>query len=435
MVSASASVFETVGPKHLCCGCGACVLACPAGAVQLAETPAGLMAPREAARHRCVKCGRCMAVCPGHRFELPRQDDGFAPADDATLECHWGWALEDDTRRNGASGGAVTALLSNLLSRGWIDGALVTRWGPARPLRTESFVARTPEELRVSQRSRYCPTPLLLGLSADHEGVDRLAVVGLPCHLQAVELLVDIGLIPAQRLVLKVGLICQGVLSYSALRHLAGNVKRRPEDVRVFEYRDKRAHGWPGDVYMETADGTAYQLPRSRRMDIKEAYRPIRCRLCPYGLNPWADIVFGDGYGATPQRDGISVVLVRTEVGALTLAAASGALALEPVSTEVALKAQQPGERLARAAAFQAAYRSRHGPELRELLHDARPEARHGPRLPRGDLRRLRISEWMEDGPPTFARRAWVSLTLARNKGRHVASQLARLLATPAKRR
>ena len=51
-----------------CTGCGACVKACPKGAVRLAEIDGAVK--QETDRSLCVNCGACVAVCPADAREI-----------------------------------------------------------------------------------------------------------------------------------------------------------------------------------------------------------------------------------------------------------------------------------------------------------------------------------------------------------------------------
>lgn len=45
-----------------CCGCGACVVACPKGAISMVPNRYGFLYPK-IAEVTCVRCGKCLSVC------------------------------------------------------------------------------------------------------------------------------------------------------------------------------------------------------------------------------------------------------------------------------------------------------------------------------------------------------------------------------------
>jgi coenzyme F420-reducing hydrogenase beta subunit len=141
-------------------------------------------------RERCNRCGLCHEACPGHAVDF----DGLSAAffgdiseDMAVgryLGSYVGHALDESVRYDSSSGGIVSALLIHALEKGLIDGALVTRMRRDDPLASEPFLARTREEILAAARSKYCPVAGNTVLREVLDSEDRIAVVGLPCHIQ-----------------------------------------------------------------------------------------------------------------------------------------------------------------------------------------------------------------------------------------------------------
>ena len=68
-----------------CCGCGACVQACPVGCITFEADAEGFEYP-QMALEQCTDCGRCERVCPMlHPSEAlaPRSAQGVIHADTA----------------------------------------------------------------------------------------------------------------------------------------------------------------------------------------------------------------------------------------------------------------------------------------------------------------------------------------------------------------
>jgi len=352
------SVLDQVVAQHLCCGCGACVAACPEQALCMKRTPAGLVWAGAGAEGDCTGCGLCLQVCPSRGISSERLSGVEDPFVGKVLGSYSGWATDSSTCSNGTSGGVVTAILSKLLDSGEIEAALLSRWSEDDPLRAEAYVAHSSADLVRSQKSKYCMVPLMSGLKADGllaelEG-KKVAIVGLPCHVQALSnLQSELGVL---RDALVIGLFCDRVLSYHVVDELIAETGLGAAEVSAFEYRDKGQRGWPGDVLVKDAAAEGHYLDRSKRTGLKEYYTPIRCRLCFDKLNVLADIACGDGYGAPSRSEGISTLLVRTEAGQKALDLSADRLELQPIELQAVAKAQSTEGRKRNLAAHVAAY-------------------------------------------------------------------------------
>src|SRR4030043_382689 len=93
---------------------------------------------------------------------------------------------DEEIRRGSSSGGIVTQLLVYALEKGIIDGALVVRMKKDKPLEPEPFIARSREEIISASKSKYCPVAANVVLKAILSEKGRVAVVGLPCHINGI---------------------------------------------------------------------------------------------------------------------------------------------------------------------------------------------------------------------------------------------------------
>lgn len=334
--------------------------ACPSGALTMVETGAGYVWAGAAAGHDCVHCGLCLRVCPS-RGESAGSVPSLAGALPGPVRAgYWGRASEAQTCQDGSSGGVVTALLSSWFEAGEIEAALVARWSPTNPLRAEAYWAHSAAELKPSQKSKYCTIPLLscfaAGAAGEPSPQSRIAVVGLPCQIQALTKLREQLRLP--RIVATIGLFCDRVLSYHVVDELLDEAGVQPTAVEEFEYRHKGLRGWPGDVLVRLSGARPQFLDRSRRMRLKEYYTPTRCRLCPDKFNSLADLACGDGYGGPTEARGLSTVLVRSEAGEALLAMARERLELKPFDAAAFCKAHHTGDRLRDVAGYLAAYQT-----------------------------------------------------------------------------
>lgn len=347
------NVVSEVVANHLCCGCGACVAICPTDALEMRQTAAGFIVAAENGKGKCIECDKCLHICPGIHMNASTSDEVDDPFIGPVDTAYWGWAANAPTRRNGASGGVITAILQQLMISGSIEAALLTRWNPDNSLEHETFIARHPDELNQTQKSRYCPVALNTRFN-DLLEFRNVAVVGLPCHLQGIRNLIRDGVEGTS--ILSIGLFCERTLSTQVIDRLTTTAVGE-ETIECFEYKHKGQRGWPGDVYVQSNQGKAVFLDRAERTKLKDAYTPLRCRLCFDKFNVTADISCGDGYGAPHAPDGVSALLVRTPRGRAAIDEAAGALELEEVTIDELLEAHGLEQRQQQSVAFNAAYK------------------------------------------------------------------------------
>lgn len=328
------SVLQTVR-SFRCSGCGTCVASCSLRAVRMRRDPAGFLVASVDERV-CVSCGRCLVACPGK--EGNACDDSKA----VSLGGFIAHASSAELRQRGQSGGVVSAVVEHLLRTGRIDGAVLTRFS-ARTRRAESFCAESIEDVRSAIGSCYCQSSVVETALANQS--KRLAVVALGCQANALARLRASRQIPEETIVL--GLVCAGNYSGDYIDRLVELAGMHPERVKAFRFRDKARHGWPGEVSVSDGSQTVY-LPAKTRARLKSVYGVPACLNCLDKLNTSADIVFGDpwGFDERNQRDGDSVVIVRTERGARLIQELrdAGAVELEEVPIEAIVKGQKTAD-------------------------------------------------------------------------------------------
>lgn len=106
-------------------------------------------------------------------------------------------AADGQTQAAGQDGGAVTALLGELLAASELDGAVVARERDDEPLRGEAVLARRRDELRENAGSVFTQSMQLgeldrLVAESSLEEPD-LALVGTPCVIQGASALQSFG--------------------------------------------------------------------------------------------------------------------------------------------------------------------------------------------------------------------------------------------------
>jgi coenzyme F420 hydrogenase subunit beta len=310
---------QTIAPvvkRKLCTGCGTCVGICPRGAVEMVLRK-GRYVPR-LDKERCNRCGLCYQACPGHGVDfegLGAALFGDIPEDTAAgryLACYVGHAIDRSVRFNGASGGIVSSLLVFALQEGLIDGALVTRMRWDDPLTPQPFIARTRDEILSAAGSKYCPVAANTALREVLDSDDRIAVVGLPCHIQGLRKAEQRIPKLARQIRYRISLACSLNFSFLGTARFLRNLGIDPDSVAALQYRGR---GWPGDVLIRLKDGSRRTMPCAEYYRQLGPYSLRRCTLCSDMLGELSDLSCGDAW--IPQimqtdRAGNSFVISRT---------------------------------------------------------------------------------------------------------------------------
>ena len=338
--------ISVVAQARLCNTCGACFGVCPAKAVDYQETVGGYFLP-VVDEDACIQCGLCFEVCPGVHFgktltsAMPKD-----PFVGKALESFVGKATDKKIYENSQSGGIVSALLVHALNTGRITGAVTVAMQPGSPPRPVARISKTVQEIRQAQKSKYCPVPVLGFLRELKDQEDPVAVVGTSCQIHGLKNVLDKKPKLQNKVAFTVGLVCERVLTYSAVDYFLSKAKIKSEQKNSnIHFKDKIASGWyPGDVHVFSVNGESVIIPSRTRMQIKDYFTPARCRLCFDKMNVFSDITVGDPHGldGVDRKRGESMMVARTELGHEIICSAKeqGAINIRPTEYAQVLKGQ-----------------------------------------------------------------------------------------------
>jgi len=396
-------LLRDVVETGLCTRCGTCAGVCPTGVFEFAAidrecTPAAVRP------EACVRCGLCVSACPGGRVSFAELG---APAGDAPIRSEElgpirrirvAHARDPMVRSAGASGGAVTAMLCDLLRRGEITGAVVLDAHPEAPWRPWPRVARTRNEIVSAAQSKYCVTPTNVVLGQIDPAVDRIAIVALPCQIHALRTLERRAYPPMKAVSLIIGLYCGNQLHFGATRSfLTRHGVRDPAEVTQIRYRDG---AWPGSVRAILRDGRTVAAPKFQFNHLISFYVVERCLLCADLAAEGADVSVADAWDTGPESEGgSSLVVSRTDRGEAVVAdlAARGVLAADEIGLERALAMHAHGLDLKKTGALL---------RIRRLAQRGRPAPQYDLPEPRAPLRR-QLAEVLVSGHFRLLRTRW----------------------------
>lgn len=201
--------------RGLCTMCGACARMCP-----YLETFNG----RIVKLHECdLQEGRCFAHCPRTALDLAALNRNRFGSEEVPLELGFqkrvlmGRGLDPGLRGKAQTGGTVSSLVALALEEGLVDAAVLTQRG--KDLLPAGRIVSRREEVLECAGSSYVASPSLAALNkGPWQGHERIALVGVPCQIWALEKMRLCELnqdAPARKVVLSIGLFCTWALSYT----------------------------------------------------------------------------------------------------------------------------------------------------------------------------------------------------------------------------
>ncbi len=310
--------------SNLCIGCGTCTSICPTNSIKLTlDTNKGIYIPA-LNEQGCINCGLCLETCPSSEgYNSTSETDYFSKNDSEYqlvgehLNGYMGHSTDFEIRSNSASGGLVTSILIHALETGYITGALVTRMNEKNPLKPEPFIARSKEEIIAASGSKYCPVPLNIELRKIlKDGEDeKLAVVGLPCHIAAIKKVEKVNKILRKKIVLHISIFCSGTPNFKATEFL---IKKLGQEATEIESLDYRGSGWPGKLTLKLKSKKIKIFPYPDYWKgFGNLFYPTRCKLCIDWFAKDADISLGDAWIKEKKDDkiGESLIIVRNLIG------------------------------------------------------------------------------------------------------------------------
>lgn len=290
-----------------CTGCGTCLSVCSFGALELVELKGYFVVEKDTLK--CTQCGLCMQVCP-QLNESPSYTG-------KPLEVYKAYSRDDNIRYRATSGGIITTLLMEMISKGDIESALVVH-----PVRNGNSISFSPmwidsnESAKENAGSVYQPICLNRELR-NISRYEKVAIVGLPCHIRGLRNFLAINPELNERVFISIGLTCSHNVSKEATKFLVKSLHL--SSVNDLSYR---GNGWPGGVTIKSG-GKSYFFHNNDSLwfDIFSSYvfcTPY-CLSCRDDLSELSDLNVSDAWLkeelAQTNNPGTSIVALWTKKG------------------------------------------------------------------------------------------------------------------------
>ena len=298
----------------LCHRCGSCVGICPTAALAVSKDGYPTVQNLSA----CTDCDLCVKVCPGDEFDFHEAHQKMfgKPGDISDTHGHFlestlAYASDPELRKNGTSGGLVTAILLHLLERKEIDGAVVITSDKDVLWRGKPIVARTREEILSSVKSKYAISPTNSVFTELLSTPGRYALVGLPCQIHGYTKAAELDPRLKERIVLTIGLYCHAAVEHEGYEIIWNSLGKAKEGASKFVSRIGKHPGTPYVLYPNGSNKPAYfpdktgYRPSSIEMIniLYRLYSPARCLTCFDASSEFADISVGDPWMAPPDKE------------------------------------------------------------------------------------------------------------------------------------
>ena len=287
----------------VCCQCGWCSSVCPVNAIEVtADT-------LEVDNDICMKCGLCYSVCP-RSFSIDQAyksikklDKSLTWSDNigAYVNAYTATTTKDEIKKVRQDGGIVTSILEYLLKNKLVD-AIVAVQHSKDLWRPEPVIVDNVKDLYKTGGTKYANSPSLTIIS-DAKKYDKIAFVGVPCMMKAIEkgTLFPSGLPFFNNIKYKIGLFCMESFPYSDIIKLVKDKFDKEIDQLTKMNIDK------GKFIVNLKSGEELAV------DLKEvqSYARDNCHYCEDLTSDYADI----SVGSIGSQGGFSSVITRSKEG------------------------------------------------------------------------------------------------------------------------
>ena len=310
-----------------CCGCGACVKACPQKCISYKYNIEGFL-KAEIESDACIGCGLCLKICPVNDF-IDFND---------TISAYIGYTNDEQTRNNSTSGGVFFEIAKSvILEGGVVYGAAYESDFSIKHIRVDNLI-----ELKKLQGSKYAQSNICgchALIESDLKNGKTVLFSGTPCQVAAVNKLFKSRFTSK---LLTVDLICHGVPSQKLFTDYVKYIeKTKKAKVKSYQFRCKEKSTDlisyntkivlqnKKDLKTEIIDGN--EDPFVLRF-LSNSLQNEVCFECPFAIEKrCSDITLGDFWGfekVFPEKTeilkkGISLILTNTLLGSDLLDAVS----------------------------------------------------------------------------------------------------------------
>lgn len=360
------NVCDIIVANELCVGCGVCAGICPGHVLEMRWNQQGEYIPIEVGGECSSSCSLCLSICPF----APDQENETSLATELfssvvgiryleetgyILNSYVGYAVTENFRENGASGGLATWFLTRLLRERVVDRVICVK--PQQD--TEKLFAfsmlNTAEDVKSASRSCYYPVEMSGVIKQIIAEDGRYAVVVLPCFAKALRLAMKRLPILRKRIKVIVGLVCGQMKSKAFVEYLqvrcAGSLL--PLDKVTFRIKEPARPASDYGIRLEWQEQgrccskTFFWTEGMGKIFTYDYFKLNSCNYCDDLFAETADVVFMDAWLPEYKSDyrGHNIVINRQErfkqIWETALAASE--VTLRRIDIDAAIRSQRSG--------------------------------------------------------------------------------------------
>ncbi|MFP5272028.1 Coenzyme F420 hydrogenase/dehydrogenase, beta subunit C-terminal domain [Coleofasciculus sp.] len=363
------NLFKTVVKGGYCIGCGACAAVSESPIQMQMDEYGKFTATINPLAEQSSFDLPVEAVCP---FSSRAQNEDQIGQELFGKDCQYhnkigyyqatyaGFVSEGNFRDRGSSGGMGTWIVTNLMLEGLVDRVIHVQ--PRHPSEDDPRlfhyqISTTIEQVKQGAKSRYYPIEMSEVIRQVREQPGRYAIVGIPCFLKAVRLLMRQDARLAERIKFCVGLVCGHLKSRRFADMFAWQCGIEPGNILEFDFR-KKIPGRNANSYGIEVVGLKEGQVVTQTSPVDQLYgkdwglgffKYKACDYCDDVVAEAADVSVGDAWLPQYVRDsqGTNVVVVRHPKirELLEQGMATGKLKLDYIDAEEVARSQESGFR------------------------------------------------------------------------------------------